>query len=186
MFKRTVSDAFNMTDGGSMTYYVGIHVTINDAQSTVGIHQEKFVQDTIAKFGMADGKPASVPLPADVGYSKDIASPVVSTQTPFRELLGSFNYLAVSTRPDIATAVAKLSKYSLSPQEAHWQAAKHILRYLKSSPALSLSYRRVEEGPVLVAYADARQCETMLRDNAESRDACHHVFVACTNALLSE
>ena len=51
----------------------------------------------------------------------------------YQELTGSLNHLAVFTRPDIAFAVSKLSKFNANPTTTHFKAALHVLRYLKST-----------------------------------------------------
>lgn len=52
--------------------------------------------------------------------------------TEYRRLIGSLQYLAF-TRPDIAYAVNRLSKFMHQPTEDHWQATKRILRYLSGT-----------------------------------------------------
>lgn len=52
---------------------------------------------------------------------------------PYRELIGSLMYLAVSTRPDIAFAVSSLSQFNDCFDESHWAAARRVLRYLKGT-----------------------------------------------------
>jgi len=40
-------------------------------------------------------------------------------------------YLAVTTHPDISYAAGVLARFNSNPGLAHWQAAKHVLHYLK-------------------------------------------------------
>ena len=49
-------------------------------------------------------------------------------------------YLAIATRPDIAYAVGVLSRFSSNPGMAHWKAVKHLMRYLKGTMDLKLTY----------------------------------------------
>ena len=49
----------------------------------------------------------------------------------YRELIGSLQYAALATRPDIAFAVNKLSQFLDNPGHVHLTARIHILRYLK-------------------------------------------------------
>lgn len=54
---------------------------------------------------------------------------------PFRQLVSELQFLAHCTRPDIAHAAN-----SVSSDEAHWRAAKRILRYLKETLNMKLVY----------------------------------------------
>jgi hypothetical protein len=75
-------------------------------------------------------------------------------RTPYRELVGSLNYLAVTTRPDIAYAVGRLASFLNCYREEHWAAAIRVLRYVKGTRSLSLILGG--SSPLnLVGYADA-------------------------------
>jgi hypothetical protein len=60
----------------------------------------------------------------------------------YRGIVGSINYLATTTRPDLAFAAHCLSRFVSNPGHNHWLAAKHVLRYLQTTIgyALTLSY----------------------------------------------
>jgi len=49
----------------------------------------------------------------------------------YASLVGSLMYAALGTRPDIMFAVVALSRYNTKATEAHWNAGKRVLRYLK-------------------------------------------------------
>ena len=55
--------------------------------------------------------------------------------------VGSLLYLARGTRPDIAYSVSFLSRFVANPGKAHWQAVKHLFRYLQGTKDLKLVYR---------------------------------------------
>lgn len=75
---------------------------------------------------------------------------------PFRELIGSLMYLSISTRPDIAFAVSKLSKYLANPSNKHWLLAKRVLCYLKGTVDLSIKFHlSTDIVNQLQAYSDA-------------------------------
>lgn len=63
-------------------------------------------------------------------------------------------YCMVATRPDIAFAVGNLCKFMHAPCESHWKAIKHLLRYLKSTAHLCLTYSMKEES-TLLGYSDS-------------------------------
>lgn len=49
-------------------------------------------------------------------------------------------YAMISTRPDIAYAVGKLSRYTSKPSSHHWQALSRVFKYLKGTMDYGLTY----------------------------------------------
>ena len=58
------------------------------------------------------------------------------------------------TRPDITHVVSVVSRLMQNPQEAHLQAAKHVLRHVRRYPDLGLFFKSGEENR-LHGYTDA-------------------------------
>ena len=58
---------------------------------------------------------------------------------PYSEAVGSLLYLGRGTRTDIAYFVAFLSCFVANPCRAHWQAVKHLFRYLQGTKDLPKS-----------------------------------------------
>ncbi|CAL9019641.1 unnamed protein product [Prunus brigantina] len=48
---------------------------------------------------------------------------------PYASLVGSLMYAQVCTRPDLAFPVSILGRFQSNPGQAHWVAAKKVLRY---------------------------------------------------------
>ncbi|GBM59824.1 Retrovirus-related Pol polyprotein from transposon TNT 1-94 [Araneus ventricosus] len=72
---------------------------------------------------------------------------------PYRELIGSLNYLAVCTRPDIAYSISKLSQYLTRYDKSHWLSAKRVLRYLKKTINFVLVFELDDK--VVYGYSDS-------------------------------
>jgi len=64
-------------------------------------------------------------------------------------------YLATCTRPDIAYAVSKVSKYLKNPTEKDWIAVKRILRYLKGIQEVGLVFGGKKARKDLEGWVDA-------------------------------
>jgi len=78
---------------------------------------------------MEDCKLASIPMQPNLDLKP--ANPW-SIEYPFLQLVGSLVFIARTTRPEIAFAVAKLSQFLTCScfDKTHWIAAKVIVRYL--------------------------------------------------------
>src|SRR5258708_26285366 len=74
--------------------------------------------------------------------------------TPYRELVGSLNYLAIATCPDISFAIGILASFLDCYRDEHWNAAIRVLCYVKGTHDLSLTLGG--SSPLsLVGYSDS-------------------------------
>lgn len=68
-----------------------------------------------------------------------------------QQLIGSLNWLSLSTRPDIATITNILSKYTSKPTPQHIQHAKYVIKYLLGTKDLGLTFTS-KHNPTLETY----------------------------------
>ncbi|KAF7816398.1 putative copia-type protein [Senna tora] len=86
----------------------------------------------------------------------------------YRRAIGSLQYL-VTTRPNIAFAVNKLSQFLAQPTDIHFQGVKRILRYLKGSFHVGLHVKpcnRKENFPdhrctILILPGNTNNCDPL-------------------------
>uniref|UniRef100_A0A2N9H5D4 Reverse transcriptase Ty1/copia-type domain-containing protein n=1 Tax=Fagus sylvatica TaxID=28930 RepID=A0A2N9H5D4_FAGSY len=71
----------------------------------------------------------------------------------FASAIGSMMYAMHCTRPDIAFAVNRLSRYTSNPSAEHWKAIARVLGYLKKTKDLGLYYSGYPA--MLEGYSDA-------------------------------
>ena len=95
---------------------------------------------------MTDCTPVHTPMDPGSGsrlrkYVPDPEKPTDMSTIPYMSAVGALMYLAIGTRPDIMFSVAKLAQYNNNPGPQHWQAVKHILRYIQGTMELKLTYR---------------------------------------------
>ncbi|KAL0318170.1 UNVERIFIED_CONTAM: Retrovirus-related Pol polyprotein from transposon TNT 1-94 [Sesamum calycinum] len=72
---------------------------------------------------------------------------------PYASAVGSIQYAAQCTRPDIAYALSVTSRYQACAGEAHWTAVKTILKYLRRTKDVFLVYGAGEL--ILEGFSDA-------------------------------
>jgi histone deacetylase 1/2 len=73
--------------------------------------------------------------------------------TQFRSIVRALQYLTL-TRPDLASSVNKVCQYLHAPTTEHWTAAKRILRYVKDTLKLGITFRK-SSSTFLSAFSDA-------------------------------
>lgn len=148
--KSHLQQNFKTNDLGPLQRYLGVQFDRNDIG--LRMHQTDYALHILQHFDMEHCTPSHTPLPEGTVLSKDSATPPVDA-TLYTTLVGKLLFLT-KTRPDITHAVSVVSRFMHSPQEAHLQAAKHILRYVRRFPDLGLFYQQGEENS-LRGYTDA-------------------------------
>lgn len=147
--KTELAKRFKVKDLGDTTYCLSIEILQND--DGIKLSQTGYIKEILSRFGMSDCKSNHTPLAVSSGLSK--AKKDTSAVVPYRELTGALMYLATGTRTDIAHAVSILCQFNDCYDNSHWSAAKRVLRYLKSTANLGLTY--VKKPDNLVGYIDA-------------------------------
>jgi histone deacetylase 1/2 len=71
----------------------------------------------------------------------------------YRSVVGGLQYLTL-TRPDISFVVNKVCQYLSQPTDAHWEAVKRILRYVKGTLQVGLQIRR-SPSSIISIFTDA-------------------------------
>ncbi|GJV90057.1 hypothetical protein Tco_1533995 [Tanacetum coccineum] len=80
-------------------------------------------------------------------------SPFAWVPLKYSRAIGCLMYAMTSTRPDIAYAVSRLSRFTSNPSRQHWQAIKRVFKYLKGTMNYGLSYMGYPS--MLKGYSDA-------------------------------
>lgn len=129
-FKSYLSKCFYMKDLGVLKYFLGIEVARNP--NGIFLCQRKYSLDIISEVGLLGAKLA--PFPIEQNHQLARASgDLLSNPEAYRRLVGRLIYLTV-TYPDLAYSVHVLSQFLQAPRREHWEAALHVVRYLKGSP----------------------------------------------------
>lgn len=155
-FKRKLNLAFECTDGGPVSYFLGISVHRDRKARKLWLSQELYIDSILERFGMKDKAPVSVPLPSNF-------KPVKPSQEEFdkakhedyRAKVGSLLYPSTITRPDIAYAAGLLASYASMWSLNHVHAANHLLRYLKGTRNYALKFDANSTERAALGYVDA-------------------------------
>lgn len=59
----------------------------------------------------------------------------------YQQRVGSINFAAISTRPDISKAASKLAEFLINPSPIHLQMANRVLQYLNRTKRLGLTFQ---------------------------------------------
>ncbi|KAK1609827.1 hypothetical protein QYE76_033500 [Lolium multiflorum] len=142
---------FALKDLGDLSYFLGIEV--QKTANGLVLSQSKYAQDILTRVGMANctGMPTPLSSSEKIVAQGELLGPEDSTK--YRSVVGALQYLTL-TRPDLSYAVNKVCQYLHAPTTMHWTAAKRILRYVKHTMTVGLTF--IKSNSTLVsAFSDA-------------------------------
>jgi Reverse transcriptase (RNA-dependent DNA polymerase) len=140
-FVNQLRDKWKIADLGEPTFCVGIAIERNHMERTVALSQIVLIDRVIAQFGLKDAYPVSTPMDPGLKLRRLILTPeekLLLSRLPYRSLVGYLMWIALGSRPDIQFAVSYLSQFLDCYGQAHYDAAKRVLHYLKGTRDLKL------------------------------------------------
>ncbi|ETV82808.1 hypothetical protein H257_04589 [Aphanomyces astaci] len=96
---------------------------------------------------------------------------------PFRQIVGSLLYCAMSTRPDIVHAVTQLSRHLSTPHYMHMLMAKRTVAYLLHTKDIGITYHGQPAGSSeLIGFSDSSWAD----DRSTGLSTCGYLWMlAC-------
>jgi Reverse transcriptase (RNA-dependent DNA polymerase) len=151
--KNELESVFELTNLGGPSKIVGIKIT--QTLDSITITQKQYILTILQSEGMQDTNPVSTPVDTNIKLEPNPEGSVGNWSNSFAMLIGKLQYLATATRPNIAFAVNQLAAYTANPSLIHYTAAKRILRYLKRTINLGLTYWDTPDSNIFYGYSDA-------------------------------
>ena len=114
---------------------------VTQGPSTMKIDQLAFIRNLVEDEGMRDCNSVSTLIKAGnfiEMQGKDDCKEV--DLKVYQRLIGKLMYLSCETRPNISFVVGQLSKQNANPRMRHLKATKWVVRYLKGTMHLGLTY----------------------------------------------
>jgi hypothetical protein len=156
--EHTINASYSYRVQGELHHFLGCTYERDWEKGIISAHQGSYIDAAISSFNLEDASPAPSPLVPNQKIGREFC-PTKSDeiahmqQVPYRELVGLLMYIANGTRPDICYAVNMLAQVASNPGRVHWEAAKRIVRYLKGTRDLKLTWGSSSSG--LLGYTDA-------------------------------
>ncbi|GKB58391.1 hypothetical protein Tco_0914577 [Tanacetum coccineum] len=95
-------------------------IKIKHESNRIAISQSYYVEKVLKKFNYFDCTPVSTTMDTSEKLMPNNGQAV--SQLEYSRVIGCLMYAMTCTRPDIAFAVGKLSRYTSNPGTQHWQA----------------------------------------------------------------
>jgi hypothetical protein len=138
--------------------YVGYQVRYDGAAGTCTLHQEDYILALLKKYQMENCNGSDTPIvPNTYMLNKDAPEVIdFKMRQAYQELVGCLIFLAAATRPEISFVVSQLAKHMANPGAVHWTSTTRVLRYLRKTSSLGITYRRdAARGGTLVGFVDS-------------------------------
>jgi hypothetical protein len=135
---------FTITDGGDAQWLLGCRISRWQNNRILKIDQESFLVRILRKFGMEFCNSTVTPCPkwrltTDMCPKSDNDRRTVAS-LPYCAVVGKCMYFSTCTRPDISYTVRELARFMSNYGQQHFDAAKHLLRYLQGTRSRGLVY----------------------------------------------
>ena len=150
LFRTEIQKQIKVDFMGDADYFLGTAfewARHDDGNLSVHLTQTAFTEHSAHRFGVdkMNREPNMTPYrsgyPIDSIPSPSKADPDLKRRTKvYQSIVGSINWLATCTRPDIAPALTFLASYSNAPHHQHYKAAIHALKYLYSTSEYGISF----------------------------------------------
>jgi Reverse transcriptase (RNA-dependent DNA polymerase) len=150
---RKIAKRFQIKELGHAHHYLGMKVRYIDGK--IHLSQGTYIKQLLEEYDMGNCNATAIPMtPGLIITDQPIKDNNGFTIEDYQSAVGSLQFLATYTRPDIAFATAFLARWNKGPTLQCWKAVKHVLRYLKGTIEHGILFNG-NQGYNLVAYSDA-------------------------------
>ncbi|GJS20023.1 zinc finger, CCHC-type containing protein, partial [Tanacetum coccineum] len=131
--KKFLSSKFSMKDMGEASVILGSK--IKRENKAIVITQSQYIKKLLKKFNRKDCSPVSTPIDPVEKLKPNTNKPV--DQLEHSRAIGCFMYAMTSTRPDIAYAVGRLSKFTRYPSVFEGYSDASWINHVEDSSSTS-------------------------------------------------
>jgi hypothetical protein len=155
-FKQKLNAKFECKDGGPVNYFLGFNVFRDREKRKLHISQEHYMEALLDRFDLTNANPARNPFPS---HFKPVPATddehVLAKHLPYPQMAGAILYAATISRPDLSYYAGVLARYISKWNLEHYKAAKHLLRYIRGTTDLCLTFDATGGQRMVLGYADA-------------------------------
>ena len=145
--KRTIAsllESLTLEDKGELKWFLGLNVIRNRATRTMWLSQKAYISKICTDLAptFSEGRLPATPMePAELLLLTDQEEqPTESSRTSYQRKIGLFLYAGIATRPDIAFAVSRLSRFNQQPGKRHHKAADRVFHYFARTQGHCIQY----------------------------------------------
>jgi hypothetical protein len=180
-----------LNDLGTLTKFNGLDIL--QTRDYIKIYCKSFLDKVLKQHGWEETIKQHNPIPMrnDTAYHAQLESATLPATADdakqlqeehfnYRQAIGEAIYAMTIARPDIAYAVIKLSQYSANPAKIHYQAVRHLFKYLALTTERGVYYwRKIPVTSLPVVPAEACVSRSAILDTIPKTKQPHrmHAYV---------
>ena len=170
---------------GEPKWFLGIHILRDRRNKMIWLAQDAYIDKIAHKFipnEKLSGKMPITPMTMEELLPSDVQATKQSIHL-YQQKIGSILFAAISTRPDVAFAVSRLSRHNVNPSQLHHDAADRVLSYLYATRSLAItlgSSSNSDKKEIFICASDAS-----FADNSLDRKSSHGYVMMLFNGPIS-
>ncbi|CAI7882958.1 unnamed protein product [Closterium sp. NIES-53] len=159
MLKELLESAFELREISPVQKYLGLEIVRERSAGKLWLHQQGYVDKLRRRFideeqtGRTPKTPVSVDAYAELTFDDEEVQE--RQEEVYRQKVGSLQFAATTTRPDVAFACSKLGSGLTVRSDQHWREVDRCLAYLANTRDTALEFSGGPESLELVGYVDA-------------------------------
>jgi hypothetical protein len=172
--------------------YLGMDVSRTRAGGglgTIRFSMETYISESLAMLGLEDVRPRATPMDEGLQLvARSDTSPLSPEKfarmanVDYRAALGRLNWIASTTRSDVAYATQYLGLFQTNPSPEHCDAVVRVFASLKATASLALVFGGRPTAPLLSLWTDA----SWSPDPADSVSTRGHVVYHRGNLIAAK
>ncbi|CAI7874568.1 unnamed protein product [Closterium sp. NIES-53] len=154
-----LESAFELREISPVQKYLGLEIVRDRSAGELWLHQQGYADKLCRRFidteqtGRTPKTPVSVDAYAELTFDDEEAQE--RQEEEYRQKVGSLQFAATTTRPNIAFACSKLGSGLTVRSDQHWREVDRCLAYLANTRDTALEFSGGLESLELVGYVDA-------------------------------
>ena len=189
-----INKATPLGSDGPIGFLLGMHIQYDRRRGIMRLDQSAKIEALLEKFGMLNCKPEPTPIyhteKLENNGPKTLEEKLLVVKganrkdslksggkqnyktyeqvvTTFRQIIGTCGHLSCWGRPDLRQATFLMARFQANPSLRHFRILKRILRYLKGTQYLTLTFgqRHFDDTSPLICMVDANY--------VGDRDSCY-------------
>ncbi|KAL2886178.1 reverse transcriptase family protein [Ceratocystis lukuohia] len=185
-FERKISKIYETNFLGPASWFLGVRILRDRSQRKLWLVQDAYIKRLITKFNIVTTHKYQTPMRPDNMAPREGTQAQPDFVNLYQQKVGSLNWPAVVTRPDIAFAASQLARFMSNPSNEHMAAADRALAYLASTPTLAIEYSSdAMESAFKVYETDVKvYSDSAFADNIDTRRSSYGSLFLLHNGAI--